>query len=78
MATDAEQHAEGRRSTPSPTLAGVSIATVSRVLQGSPAVSEKTRGRCSTPSEQLNYVPSGAARSLAVRHHEATAWCCPS
>ena len=52
-------------------LAGVSIASVSRVLQGSTAVSDRTREKVLAAVEQLNYVPLGAARSLAVRHHEA-------
>ena len=51
--------------------AGVSIATVSRVLQGSSAVSETTRRRVLEAADELRYVPLGAARSLAVRHHEA-------
>ncbi len=52
-------------------LAGVSIASVSRVLQGSTAVSDATRDKVLAAVEELNYVPLGAARSLAVRHHEA-------
>lgn len=51
--------------------AGVSIATVSRVLQGGGTVSSKTTQKVLDAVEQLNYVPLGAARSLAVRHHEA-------
>ena len=49
--------------------AGVSIATVSRVLQGSPVVSERTRQKVLAAVDELDYLPSGAARSLAVRHH---------
>ena len=52
-------------------LAGVSIASVSRVLQGSTAVSETTRAKVLAAVDELNYVPLGAARSLAVRQHEA-------
>jgi LacI family transcriptional regulator len=49
----------------------VSIATVSRVLQGSTVVSDATRQKVLEAVEALHYVPLGAARSLAVRHHEA-------
>lgn len=51
--------------------AGVSIATVSRVLQNSQVVSGKTREKVLDAAASLNYVPLAAARSLAVRHHEA-------
>ncbi|GHH40353.1 LacI family DNA-binding transcriptional regulator [Lentzea cavernae] len=51
--------------------AGVSIATVSRVLQGATVVAETTRQKVLAAVEELGYVPLGAARSLAVRHHEA-------
>ncbi|QGN58704.1 LacI family DNA-binding transcriptional regulator [Nostocoides sp. HKS02] len=51
--------------------AGVSIASVSRVLQGSTAVSDRTRDRVLQAVDDLRYVPLSAARSLAVRHHEA-------
>ncbi|WP_377644260.1 LacI family DNA-binding transcriptional regulator [Oryzobacter terrae] len=51
-------------------LAQVSIATVSRVLQGSPVVTDKTRQKVLAAVEQLDYLPSGAARSLAVRQHD--------
>ncbi len=47
------------------------IATVSRVLQGAGTVSAKTAQKVLDAVEELNYVPLGAARSLAVRHHEA-------
>ena len=49
--------------------AGVSIATVSRVLQGSPLVSDRTRQKVVEAMDRLDYLPSGAARSLAVRQH---------
>src|SRR6478735_766777 len=43
--------------------AGVSIATVSRVLQGAAVVSETTRRKVLDAVDALNYVPLGAARS---------------
>ncbi|MEO7423115.1 MAG: LacI family DNA-binding transcriptional regulator [Ornithinibacter sp.] len=49
--------------------AGVSIATVSRVLHGSAVVSERTRGKVLEAASELDYLPSGAARSLAARRH---------
>ncbi len=51
--------------------AGVSIATVSRVLQGAGTVSSTTAQKVLDAAEELNYVAHGAARSLAMRHHEA-------
>lgn len=52
-------------------LAKLSIATVSRVLQGTGPVSEKARLKVDEAARQLNYVPLRAARSLAVQRHEA-------
>lgn len=52
-------------------LAKLSIATVSRVLQGTGPVSEKARRRVDDAARELNYVPLRAARSLAVQRHEA-------
>ncbi|GAA1686474.1 LacI family DNA-binding transcriptional regulator [Kribbella yunnanensis] len=52
-------------------LAKLSIATVSRVLQGTGPVSEKARARVGQAAAELNYVPLRAARSLAVQRHEA-------
>ncbi len=52
-------------------LAGVSIATVSRVLQGTRATSPQTRVKVLRAVEELDYVPLQAARSLAVHRHEA-------
>jgi LacI family transcriptional regulator len=51
--------------------AKLSIATVSRVLQGTGPVSEKARTRVDQAAQELNYVPLRAARSLAVQRHEA-------
>ena len=45
--------------------AGVSTATVSRVINGSGAVSEKTAVRVWQAIETLNYAPHGGARDLA-------------
>jgi LacI family transcriptional regulator len=45
--------------------AGVSIATVSRVLHGQDPVREVTRSRVRAAIEELGYVPDGAAQSLA-------------
>ncbi|NEA32253.1 LacI family DNA-binding transcriptional regulator [Streptomyces sp. SID13031] len=52
-------------------LAKLSIATVSRVLQGTGPVSAKARARVDQAARELNYVPLRAARSLAVQRHEA-------
>jgi LacI family transcriptional regulator len=47
-------------------LAQVSRMTVSRVLNGQPGVSEKTRHRIIEAIEQLGYIPSTPARSRQV------------
>ncbi len=51
--------------------AGVSIATVSRVLQGTERVAERTRQRVLDAARQLDYLPRGSARALAAKKHEA-------
>ncbi len=48
-------------------LAGVSIATVSRVINGSSLVSEKTAQRVRDAITELKYTPRAAARGLASR-----------
>lgn len=45
-------------------LAGVSIKTVSRVLNNEPHVQEKLRRKVRDAAERLDYVPSQSARSL--------------
>jgi LacI family transcriptional regulator len=47
--------------------AGISIATVSRVLNGIGSVSERTDRRVRAAIDDLNYVPRSAARVLASR-----------
>ena len=46
-------------------LAGVSRATVSRVINADPNVSDKTRERVTSVIQELNFQPNRAARSLA-------------
>ena len=46
--------------------AGVGVGTVSRVLNGSPAVSDRTRRRVLEAIATLDYQPSAAARALST------------
>jgi LacI family transcriptional regulator len=46
---------------------GVSVATVSRALNGSPEVSDATRDRVLQLARELDYTPSAAARTLVRR-----------
>jgi len=48
-------------------LAGVSTATVSRVVHGLDRVADSTRARVRDVIDQLGYVPDGAAQSLSRR-----------
>lgn len=54
-------------------LAGVSVATVSRVLNSHPDVSEKTRSKVMAVIEKHNYVPNNSARSLKRESLQAIA-----
>ena len=45
-------------------VSSVSVATVSRVLNKSPLVSDETRGRVLSAIESLKFVPSAAARAI--------------
>ena len=46
--------------------AGVSIATVSRVLNGNARVSEKTRDKVINAMKELDYTPNVFARGLGL------------
>ncbi|MFI1168966.1 LacI family DNA-binding transcriptional regulator [Streptomyces sp. NPDC020801] len=53
--------------------AGVSRATVSRVVNGSDGVREPLAERVRQAVEELGYVPNQAARSLVTKRHDAVA-----
>lgn len=53
--------------------AGVGRGTVSRVINGSPQVSDRTRQRVMRAVEELGYVPNMAARALVTRRTGAVA-----
>ena len=54
-------------------LAGVSRATVSRVVNGSPKVSPAVRAQVERAVAKLDYVPNRAARSLVTRRADTVA-----
>ena len=54
-------------------IAGVSRATVSRVVNGSPRVSPDVRLDVQAAIEQLGYTPNRAARSLVTRRSDSVA-----
>ena len=53
--------------------AGVSRATVSRVVNGGDGVREPLVERVRQAVEELGYVPNQAARSLVTKRHDAVA-----
>jgi LacI family transcriptional regulator len=57
-------------------LAGVSIATVSRVVHGQDLVRDSTRARVREVIEELGYVPDGAAQSLSRRRKDVIGLVC--
>jgi DNA-binding LacI/PurR family transcriptional regulator len=57
--------------------AGVSRSTVSRVVNGSPKVTDEAARAVRLAIDELNYVPNRAARSLASRHTEVIALVIP-
>ncbi|QES41739.1 MULTISPECIES: LacI family DNA-binding transcriptional regulator [Streptomyces] len=76
-------HAARGRSGGRPTLeevaarAGVGRGTVSRVINGSPRVSEATRTAVEAAVAELGYVPNTAARALAANRTDAIALVVP-
>lgn len=58
-------------------LAGVSIATVSRVVNDSPMVSEKTKRRVRKVMEENNYTPNVFARGLGLNSMKTVGLVCP-
>ncbi len=47
--------------------AGVAISTVSKVLNGYPGISEKTKGKVETAIRELNFVPNSIAAALSSK-----------
>ena len=58
-------------------LAGVSIATVSRVLNDSPNVAEKTKLRVRGIMEEYGYIPSGFSKRLGLNALKTIGLICP-
>lgn len=58
--------------------AGVAISTVSRVLNNSPNVSEKTKDKVNDAIRELNFRPQVSARKLASREPQMLAIAVPS
>ena len=58
-------------------LAGVSIATVSRVVNDSPRVSEKTKQRVRAIMEENGYTPNVFARGLGLDSMKTIGIICP-
>jgi LacI family transcriptional regulator len=81
---ESDQSPEPSRSLTSPAatlydvarLAGVSTATVSRVVHGQDRVRDSTRARVRQVIDQLGYVPDGAAQSLSRRQKSVIGLVC--
>src|SRR5260370_288321 len=77
------QRGSGRTVRVTPTVyevaerAGVSTATVSRVLAGNERVLPPTRDKVLTAVAELGYLPSGAAKDLAARRTGVLGLCFP-
>ncbi len=59
-------------------LAGVSIATVSRVVNGSPKVSEKTKQKVLAVMKEYDYTPNVFARGLGLDSMKTVGILCPN
>ena len=59
-------------------LAGVSISTVSNVLNGTKNVSSETTERVLAAARQLNYQADGIARSMKSQHSKLVGVIIPS
>ncbi|WP_434055927.1 MAG: LacI family DNA-binding transcriptional regulator [Roseibium sp.] len=57
---------------------GLSIATISRVMNGSAKVTEETRHRVEAACKKLNYFPNAAARSLSTNKTKTIATIIPN
>ncbi|WP_099469310.1 LacI family DNA-binding transcriptional regulator [Konateibacter massiliensis] len=57
--------------------AGVSIATVSRVLNGSSSVSEKTKQKVLSVIDEIGYTPNAFARGLGLNTMQTIGIMCP-
>ena len=58
-------------------IAGVSIATVSRVVNDSPRVSEKTKRKVRAIMEEYGYTPNVFARGLGLDSMKTIGIICP-
>ena len=52
-------------------LSGVSLTTVSRVINGSEKVSKKTKDKVDQAIRELGYFPNNAARSLVKKQTDS-------
>lgn len=59
-------------------IAGVSIATVSRVVNGSDKVTEKTRQKVMSVIEEMDYTPNVFARGLGIDSMKTIGILCPN
>lgn len=58
-------------------LAGVGRGTVSRVINGSPKVSDRSRAAVQRAIDELGYIPNRAARSLVTQRTDSVALVVP-